>query len=87
MPARSIRAVHLFTEGLASVSLFNKTQATGIPIKRDELELAGRSETPIMKSQRIRIGKSNYPAAGKGIIPKARRRDNVGSNFPPFAAE
>ncbi len=32
-----------------------------IPIHRDELELAGRIETPIMKAQRIIIGKSNYP--------------------------
>jgi len=41
---------------------FNETQATGIPMKRDELELAGR------------------------IIPKAKRRDTVGSNSPPLGA-
>jgi len=41
---------------------FNETQATEIPMKRDELELAGR------------------------IIPKAKRRDNVGSNSSPLGA-
>jgi len=39
--------------------------------KRSALKFDGRSKTPIMKAQRIRIGKSNYPAAGKGIIPAA----------------
>jgi hypothetical protein len=39
---------------------------------RSALKFDGRSETPIMKAQRIRIGKSNYPAAGKGIIPEAK---------------
>ena len=27
--------------------LFNETQATGIPMNRDDLELAGRNETSI----------------------------------------
>ena len=40
--------------------------------KRSALKFDVRSETPIMKAQRIRIGKSNYPAAGKGIIPEAK---------------
>jgi len=29
---------------------FNETQATGIPISRDELELAGRNEAQISKA-------------------------------------
>jgi hypothetical protein len=41
---------------------FNETQATGIPMCRDELKLAAR------------------------IIPKAKHRDNFGSNSPLLAA-
>jgi hypothetical protein len=57
--SRSFSAIN---KPLISGSIFNETQATGIPMHRDELELAGR------------------------IIPKAKRRDNFGSNSPPLGA-
>jgi hypothetical protein len=57
----------------------NETQATGIPMDRDELELAGRNEAQISQAKRIEICKPNYPIL--------TYRDNFGSNYPPLWAE